>query len=388
MKKAFTLIELLLVIAIIAILAAMLMPALSKAREAAEQSTCRANIHNIGIAMTMLTGDQDGVYPGFVNHTIEDEIDAGQWDALPTRKKWARRTNGGPFYQIVMEGYMDDVDLFDCPTNPNMAWAGYAGGPRIIHETGGPEDPQAGQWYADGSWWPDSRVVGQQEYAYDLGRTAKGSVSGRVIYGDAIHIRHGYGPNFYYSPYNHDGGSNVLYVDGGVEFANKQEVGNMWNAGTNMVDSSVMGTSDRDGWIPNPRMDEDEYRFETYLRNGVGGVTTKDDLRYPSDRDDVYAVEGWSDWGSMAAVDTWAMCGDPDAAAAGGATGRAWAISPVPPEPGNWGQPVRLYKYWVQNDLRRFHEEIGPFANSGEWETHDARLCLWGSWMQWGGMTW
>jgi len=60
-KNLFTLIELLVVIAIIAILAAMLMPALSKAREAAKNSNCLSNLKSVGLAGLQYASDNRGM---------------------------------------------------------------------------------------------------------------------------------------------------------------------------------------------------------------------------------------------------------------------------------------------------------------------------------------
>jgi prepilin-type N-terminal cleavage/methylation domain-containing protein/prepilin-type processing-associated H-X9-DG protein len=95
---AFTLIELLVVIALIAILAALLLPALSRAREKANAAYCLNNLKQWGLATQLFASENDDLLPkdGSPNGTA---IDEGWYNDLPrviglrTYKEMPWRTN-------------------------------------------------------------------------------------------------------------------------------------------------------------------------------------------------------------------------------------------------------------------------------------------------------
>jgi prepilin-type N-terminal cleavage/methylation domain-containing protein/prepilin-type processing-associated H-X9-DG protein len=62
-NKGFTLIEVLIVIFIIIILAGILLPVLSRARESARRTQCASNLRQIGLGLIMYSDENNGTYP-------------------------------------------------------------------------------------------------------------------------------------------------------------------------------------------------------------------------------------------------------------------------------------------------------------------------------------
>jgi len=102
-RAGFTLVELLVVMAIIGILAAILLPSLGKARARAKMITCRANLNQIGKGLLAYAGEYSNLLPdwgalGFTGGSAQD---------APSQPCWHTH--------LYVYGYIDDEATFVCP---------------------------------------------------------------------------------------------------------------------------------------------------------------------------------------------------------------------------------------------------------------------------------
>lgn len=125
MRKRFSLIELLIVIAIIAILVAMLLPALKKAREVGHAALCRSNQKQFGTGMMMYVQDNDDYFPVVGNPA---NWAATVWDKNNTGRQFfdhiARYINPAYSYSSIRGSGADAENardpVFLCPASGSL----------------------------------------------------------------------------------------------------------------------------------------------------------------------------------------------------------------------------------------------------------------------------
>jgi len=131
-KKAFTLVELLVVISIIALLLAILMPSLSKAREQGRRVVCLSNTKQLSLAMMVYTEDNAGglILPRIIKDGVRDEDNVkkyGYW-VFPPMDKYNNVLSSNYTVEDEKRGiqkghlykYLKNIGVYNCPSDKRV----------------------------------------------------------------------------------------------------------------------------------------------------------------------------------------------------------------------------------------------------------------------------
>lgn len=193
-RSRFTLVELLVVIAVIAVLLSLLMPALKGAMEKCTALKCAGNLKQVGIALCMYVSDHDGVSPVIcVNPKIDDTYhwfgNPGIWPYLSSKEA---KTAGAFANSIV-----------NCPKSGGYAYLAYSYGRMYTYNL---------KLFKDGSWPNYCNLAPPR-----LSKVA--TPSGTIEVYESLDTTSHWSPYFWYvnyAPWHHSNGINSLFIDGHV----------------------------------------------------------------------------------------------------------------------------------------------------------------------------
>lgn len=208
-RRAFTLVEMLVVIAVIALIAAMLLPALSKARQSSRRAACASNLRQLSVALNIYAGENEGDYPQITrtNHwpsqlyrSYENlDVLVCPSDRMPTERNFGVTPDEAP-RSYVMNLFRDHFASTLSPADIQRFNSGMYGGTINEGSFGLPAD---------------TVVFGEKktrsaEFYVDLAGVAGGTAHWSLE--ERRHMR---------TSREESGGSNYAFVDGSVKYLPK-----------------------------------------------------------------------------------------------------------------------------------------------------------------------
>jgi prepilin-type processing-associated H-X9-DG protein len=105
--RAFTLIEILALIAIVGVLAALLFPMVGRVRESANQAKCVSNLRTLSAALLLAAGENNGILPLALDQSLPQD-----------QRNWMNKVSAtvGPWSTSVASGGQPNSSIFNCPT--------------------------------------------------------------------------------------------------------------------------------------------------------------------------------------------------------------------------------------------------------------------------------
>jgi len=202
-RTGFTLVELLVVIGILAVLAAILFPVFARAREKARAAQCTSNLKQLGLALEMYSTDYDDLYPWAVDPA--DQYLPQIWNGFPT---WQALIPTMQPLKDVLLPYTKNREIWHCASDTGFS---------VLEHTGLALDgkPSAYEKFGTSYMWRTEIVFEH------LGPSLLANPSETNVLFDGHGTWHGQD--------SYEGGRwNILYGDGHVKSANYAQYDEAW----------------------------------------------------------------------------------------------------------------------------------------------------------------